>query len=97
MRQRAIVEERERIARELHDGMAQVLGYVHTKATAVRLLLGRQQTEAATAQLGQLEEAARGLFIDVREAILGLRMTSRGDLRLAEPDARVRQAFRAVQ
>ncbi len=83
MRQRAIVEERERIARELHDGMAQVLGYVHTKATAVRLLLGRQQTEAAATQLGQLEEAARGLFVDVREAILGLRMTSRGDLHLA--------------
>ncbi len=83
MRQRAIVEERERIARELHDGLAQVLGYVHTKATAVRLLLARQQTEAATTQLGQLEEAARGLFVDVREAILGLRMTSRGDLHLA--------------
>jgi signal transduction histidine kinase len=83
MRQRAIVEERERIAGELHDGMAQVLGYVHTKATAVRLLLGRQQTEAAGVQLGQLEEAARGLFIDVREAILGLRMTSHGDLHLA--------------
>ena len=83
MRQRAIVDERERIARELHDGLAQVLGYVHTKATAVRLLLGRQQTEAATAQLAQLEEAARGLFVDVREAILGLRMTSRGDQPLA--------------
>ncbi|MEP7356110.1 MAG: sensor histidine kinase, partial [Anaerolineales bacterium] len=82
-RQRAIVDERERIARELHDGLAQVLGYVQTKAAAARLLMGRQQTEAATVQLGQLEEAARGLFVDVREAILGLRMTSRGDLPLA--------------
>jgi signal transduction histidine kinase len=82
LRQRAIVEERERIARELHDGLAQVLGYVHTKATAVRLLLGRQQVAAAEGQLVQLEEAARGLFVDVREAILGLRMTSRHDLRL---------------
>ncbi len=84
MRQRAIAEERDRIARELHDGLAQVLGYVHTKATAVRLLLGRQQNEAAATQLVQLEEAARGLFVDVREAILGLRMTSRGDLHLAD-------------
>jgi len=82
LRHRAIVEERERIARELHDGLAQVLGYVHTKATAVRLLLARQQIPAAETQLAQLEEAARGLFVDVREAILGLRLTSQRDQRL---------------
>jgi signal transduction histidine kinase len=83
VRQRAIVEERERIARELHDGLAQVLGYVITKATAVRLLLKRRQTEAAEKQLLQLEEAARGLFVDVREAILGLKMTGPSDVHLA--------------
>ncbi len=83
VRQRAIVEERERIARELHDGLAQVLGYVITKATAVRLLLKKHQTEAAERQLLQLEEAARGLFVDVREAILGLKMTGPSDVHLA--------------
>ncbi len=84
LRQQAIVEERERIARELHDGLAQVLGYVNTKATAVRLLVQRGQTATAEKQLRQLEEAARGLFVDVREAILGLRMTGRRDARLAD-------------
>ena len=74
LRQRAIVEERERIARELHDGLAQLLGYVNTKAMAVRLMLMNHQTEAADRNLLQLEEAARGLFVDVREAILGLKM-----------------------
>jgi signal transduction histidine kinase len=83
LRQRAIVEERERIARELHDGLAQVLGYVHTKATAIRLLLSRGQTASAETQLAQLEEAARGLFVDVREAILGLKLGSQRDVRLA--------------
>ncbi len=73
LRQRAIVEERDRIARELHDGLAQVLGYVNTKAIAVRLLLSKGQQPAAQEQLSQLEEAARGLFVDVREAILGLK------------------------
>lgn len=77
LRQQAIVEERKRIARELHDGLAQVLGYVQTKATAVRLLLKRRETERAEAQLAQLEEAARGLFVDVREAILGLKIAGR--------------------
>lgn len=74
VRQRAIVEERERIARELHDGMAQVLGYVNTKAIAIRLLLRNQQLEQAERNLQQLEDATRGLFVDVREAILGLKM-----------------------
>jgi signal transduction histidine kinase len=83
VRQRAIVEERERIARELHDGLAQVLGYVNTKATAIRFLVKKNQTEAAEKQLLQLEQAARGLFVDVREAILGLRLTSQSDLKLA--------------
>lgn len=73
LRQRAIIEERERIARELHDGLAQLLGYVNTKAMAVRLMLKKRQMKAADEHLLQLEEAARELFIEVREAILGLR------------------------
>jgi signal transduction histidine kinase len=74
LRQRAIIEERERIARELHDGLAQLLGYVNTKAMAVRLMFLHNQTEEANQNLYELEEAARGLFVDVREAILGLKM-----------------------
>lgn len=77
VRQRAIVEERERIARELHDGMAQVLGYVGTKAMAVRLMLKKQRAHEAERHLLQLEEAAQRLFVDVREAILGLKMAAR--------------------
>ena len=75
LRQRAIIEERERIARDLHDGLAQLLGYVNTKAMAVRLLVNSRQIESASRHLLQLEEAARELFAEVREAILGLKMT----------------------
>ena len=82
LRQRAITEERERIARELHDGMAQVLGYVNTKAMATRLLLKNRQLEAADGNLLQLEEAARGLLVDLRAAILGLRLAGRSEARL---------------
>lgn len=77
VRQRAIVEERERIARELHDGVAQLLAYVNTKAMAVRLLLRNRQVEQADRQLLQLEEAARSTIVDVREAILGLKLAGR--------------------
>lgn len=82
LRQRAINEERERIVRELHDGIAQVLGYVNTKAIAVRLMLQQGKTDAAEQHLRQLEEAARGVSVDVRDAILGLRIAGGADANL---------------
>lgn len=83
LKQRAIREERERISRELHDGMAQILGYVNTKVTAVRLMLKKKDDEGAEEHLLQLEEAARELFVDVREAILGLRMNDQDGIGFA--------------
>jgi nitrate/nitrite-specific signal transduction histidine kinase len=76
----AITEERERIAREMHDSLAQVLGYVNTKAQAVQELLKTNQVERAAQQVGQLGDAARNAYADVREGILGLR-TSLGPRR----------------
>jgi nitrate/nitrite-specific signal transduction histidine kinase len=73
VRDLAITEERERIAREMHDSLAQVLGYVMTKAQAVQELLKRDQTDKASAQVAQLNDAARGAYADVREGILALR------------------------
>src|SRR5205823_9344847 len=69
----AIREERTRIAREMHDSLAQVLGYVNTKAQAAQELLRAGQAERASVQLAQLGEAARAAYADVREHILGLR------------------------
>ena len=65
-------DERERIARELHDGIAQVLGYVNTKSQAVEELLDAERVPEARAQLAELAAAARSTYVDVREAILGL-------------------------
>jgi nitrate/nitrite-specific signal transduction histidine kinase len=73
VRDLAITEERERIAREMHDSLAQVLGYVMTKAQAVQELLRRDQTDKAAAQVAQLNDAARAAYADVREGILALR------------------------
>ena len=75
----AVTEERERIAREMHDGVAQVLGYVNTKAQATEALLRSGQTDRAIAQLDQLAEASRGAYADVREGILGLRTSLGAD------------------
>jgi signal transduction histidine kinase len=72
LREMAVVGERERIARELHDGLAQVLGYVNTKSQAVEGLLEAGRTDEARAHLDELAAAARSVYVDVREAILGL-------------------------
>lgn len=72
--QRNVVrDERERIARELHDGIAQLSGFVLAKASAIRLLLKAGNTKKALSNLTYLEEAAQDLSVDVREAILGLK------------------------
>jgi len=68
----AIQGERERIAREMHDGLAQVLGYVNTKSQAVEELLADGRVAEASKQMRELAEAARSVYVDVREAILSL-------------------------
>jgi signal transduction histidine kinase len=73
LRELAVVDERERIARELHDGIAQVLGYVNTKSQAVDAYLEAGRVEEARAQLAELGSAARAVYVDVRESIIGLR------------------------
>jgi len=77
VRNLAVVEERLRIAREMHDGQAQVLAYVNTKAQAVKEFLRSGRTEDASQQLEQLAGAAREVYADVREGILGLRVASK--------------------
>jgi signal transduction histidine kinase len=69
----AVAQERLRIAHEMHDGLAQVLGYVNTKVQAAEMYLKREKPEEAEAQLRELASAARQAYSDVRESIVGLR------------------------
>jgi signal transduction histidine kinase len=80
----AIAQERLRIAHEMHDGLAQVLGYVNTKVQAADQYLRRGNTEEASAQLQQLAVSARQAYGDVREAIVGLRTLPGRDRALAD-------------
>ena len=69
----AVAEERLRLAREMHDGQAQVLAFVNTKAQTVRELQRAGRLDEAGRHLDQLASAAREVYADVREGILGLR------------------------
>jgi signal transduction histidine kinase len=69
----ATAQERLRIAHEMHDGIAQVLGYVNTKVQAATEYIRREKTEEGLVQLRELAVAAREAYGDVREAIVDLR------------------------
>ncbi|HWQ23845.1 MAG TPA: GAF domain-containing sensor histidine kinase [Gaiellaceae bacterium] len=75
---RAVLEERERIARELHDGLAQVLGYINTQTLAVKKLLESGRERDASAELDAMAAVSREVYADVREAIVGLRTPPKG-------------------
>jgi signal transduction histidine kinase len=70
----AVVRERERLARELHDSLGQVLAFVNTQGQAARRLLARGEIAAADEHVQRLVEAAREADTDIRESILGLRV-----------------------
>jgi len=68
----AVLRERERLARELHDDLGQVFGYVNTQSQAVRELLARGQTDMADTFLKRLVQVAQDAHADIREYILSL-------------------------
>jgi signal transduction histidine kinase len=74
-RRMAVLEERERLAGEMHDSLAQVLGYVHLKAQNTKRVLARQDVTKAEEEVEDIASLAHEAYLDVREAILGLRET----------------------
>lgn len=76
-RRLAVVTERERIAREMHDSLAQVLGATHLR---LRALAYRDDVgPGARDELDDIAATCHEAYADVREAILGLREGSRTD------------------
>jgi PAS domain S-box-containing protein len=69
------LEERERLAREVHDNLAQVLAFATLQAQAARDLLATGQTAAADTYLARLAEATQDGHADAREYILGAKTT----------------------
>jgi signal transduction histidine kinase len=71
-----IVQERERISREIHDGLAQALALLNMRVNVAQSLLVAGQTEQARKELTQAAEVIDAANRDVREAITALRLTS---------------------
>jgi signal transduction histidine kinase len=69
----ATLQERDRVARELHDSLGQVLGFAKMQAQAARERLARGEWREADEHLAHLAAAAQDAHADVREYILGAR------------------------
>jgi signal transduction histidine kinase len=83
-RQGAIVAERERIAREMHDSLAQILGVTHLRLRALGTRAEVVSAPAVATEVADLAAMSEEAYRDVREAILGLREASRAGRSLAE-------------
>lgn len=75
LRDAAIVEERHRIAREMHDGLAQELGYLNLKIGELEAAVSSQPPATLRTELGRMKKVVGGAYDEVRQAIFGLRMT----------------------
>jgi two-component system nitrate/nitrite sensor histidine kinase NarX len=71
--------ERDRIARELHDSLAQVLGVIHLRLRGLETRAKDEASHVMAAEMSEIAEVADEAYKDVREAILGLRETVRED------------------
>ena len=75
----AVLEERSRIAREMHDGLAQVLGYLSLQVQTLDALVRRGDDEKVLAELQRTRENIKIAQADVRENILSLRTETLAD------------------
>ncbi len=79
-RRLASLEEREWLARELHDGVGQALAAAHLQVTSAKDLVARGGEVAATkACLNQLAEAIREGKAHVGDYLFGIKTWSSGD------------------
>ena len=65
----AIIEERRRIAREIHDGVAQSLSYLNIKTKMVSDSLSANNTVQALTEIGEIRQVVQDTYEDIRESI----------------------------
>jgi PAS domain S-box-containing protein len=74
----AMLQEREQLARELHDSLGQAFAFVNAQGQAIHRLLSRGDVATADEYASRLVEVAQEVDVDIRESILGLRVSLSG-------------------
>ena len=71
---KAMIEERARLAREIHDGLAQTLGFLKLQAAQMKNYLARNEMERLRQSANLCYSTISEAYQDVRQAIDGLRI-----------------------
>jgi two-component system nitrate/nitrite sensor histidine kinase NarX len=74
-----IIAERTRLAREIHDGLAQTLGFLKLHVAQMENLLAAKDTDRLQASLSTTYKVLSDAYLDVRQAIDGLRISPTGE------------------
>jgi two-component system, NarL family, sensor histidine kinase DegS len=73
----AVMQERERLSRELHDGAAQLVAQMLLRLDTIKELVGAGRPQEAEAELERLHGIADEIYEDIGESITGLRTNVR--------------------
>jgi signal transduction histidine kinase len=76
----AVMQERERLSRELHDGVAQLVAHLLLRLDTIKELVETDRRPEAEAELERLHGVADEIYQDIGESITGIRtnMAERG-------------------
>jgi len=69
----AVIEERERLARDMHDNLGQVLGFINLQAQGIRQELINAGIKTGTLKLDKLVDVAQSTHREIREYIRNVR------------------------
>jgi PAS domain S-box-containing protein len=75
----AVQEERERLARDLHDNLGQVLGFINLQAQGIRQELVNADVNIVSNKLDKLVNVSQSAHNDIREYIRSTRNTAAMD------------------
>jgi two-component system nitrate/nitrite sensor histidine kinase NarX len=74
---KTMIEERMRLAREIHDGLAQTLGFLKLKTAQMRTYLDQGEDELLRDAVDTCYGVLADAYLDARQAIDGLRISSK--------------------
>src|SRR5262245_16801726 len=69
----AVMQERERLSRELHDGVAQLVADVLLRLDTIKVLVETNRPQEAETELERLHGVADEIYQDIGDSITGLR------------------------
>ncbi|MBI2912758.1 MAG: GAF domain-containing sensor histidine kinase [Chloroflexi bacterium] len=77
----AVLQERQRVSREVHDGLAQTLGYLNMQMGIIDHLMSSGEPAKAQSELEAMAQVTREAYHDLRQSIMDLRTPLSGGLR----------------